>query len=262
MTRAAPSVREVLAEFLGTFLLQGIGGLCIANAVLSNKPANDLGMCIGFSLAISFSVALTYDISGGFINPAVSLVFFSFGDLSLLKLISYVVAQCLAAVCASLLVLVVYYDAIMAVDGSSHHFTFGNASTAHLFASFPADYLTLTGGLVDQTIGCALFIFLIVFIGDTRHGIPRLVRPLLFGLAFAAVTAGIGINAGYPLNPADLCSRLFIYTFVGYGPHVFEPLNGAWIWVPVVAPLIGALLGGWLYKFTIGCLLNDADRQL
>uniref|UniRef100_A0A1I7YFB8 Aquaporin n=1 Tax=Steinernema glaseri TaxID=37863 RepID=A0A1I7YFB8_9BILA len=192
----------------------------------------------------------------GFVNPAVSLVFFSFGELPPIKFIVFVIAQCLAAVCASVLVLIIYYDAIVHFDGGPQEFAFGNGTSAHLFAAFPADYLTLRGALVDQIIASALFIFLIVFISDPHHGIPELAQPHLFGVAFAAVATGIGINAGYPLNPADILSRIFIYVCVGYGPHVFEPLNGAWIWVPVVSPLVGALVGGWFYKLTIGTALK------
>ncbi|TMS32439.1 hypothetical protein L596_000273 [Steinernema carpocapsae] len=229
---AIPNVRAIFAELFGTFVLQGVGGLAIANAALGEKPVR---MCTGFSLAISFSVALTYEISGGFVNPAVALVFFSFKQLPLKTFLIYVAAQSLGAVCASCMVLAVYYDAIVAFDGGAQDFAFHNATSAHVFASFPAEYMSLRGGFVDQTFASALFIFLITFIADPNNDYPDRVRPLLFGAAFAAVAVGIGINTGYPLNPADLCSRIFIYALVGYGPHIFEPLNGAWIWVPVVA---------------------------
>ncbi|CAJ0960652.1 unnamed protein product, partial [Mesorhabditis belari] len=56
------------------------------------------------------------------------------------------------------------------------------------------------------------------------------------------------MNTGYAINPArDLGPRLFLWT-VGYGEDLFKSLNH-WYWlIPVLGPLIGAMLGGWLYK--------------
>jgi glycerol uptake facilitator-like aquaporin len=62
---------------------------------------------------------------------------------------------------------------------------------------------------------------------------------VLIGMSF-------GLNAGYAINPArDLGPRLF--TFVaGWGAEVFHAGNGWW-WVPLVAPPMGAVLGGYAY---------------
>ena len=62
----------------------------------------------------------------------------------------------------------------------------------------------------------------------------------------AAIGVAFGFNAGYAINPArDFGPRLF--TFVaGWGSDVFTA-GGGWWWVPIVAPIVGAILGAWLY---------------
>jgi aquaporin-3 len=65
-----------------------------------------------------------------------------------------------------------------------------------------------------------------------------------------AIGVAFGFNAGYAINPArDFGPRLF--TFVaGWGSGVFTA-GGGWWWVPVVAPIAGAILGAWLYDLLI-----------
>ena len=76
---------------------------------------------------------------------------------------------------------------------------------------------------------------------DERRAAGRLTRPLV-GLLVVGIGVAFGFNAGYAINPArDFGPRLF--TFVaGWGSGVFTAGNGWW-WVPIVAPVVGAILG-------------------
>jgi glycerol uptake facilitator-like aquaporin len=59
-----------------------------------------------------------------------------------------------------------------------------------------------------------------------------------------------GFNAGYAINPArDLGPRLFTF-LAGWGSEVFTA-GDSWWWVPIVAPCLGALLGGFAYDALI-----------
>jgi glycerol uptake facilitator-like aquaporin len=59
-----------------------------------------------------------------------------------------------------------------------------------------------------------------------------------------------GFNSGYAINPArDLGPRLFTL-IAGWGTDVFR-VGNQWWWVPIVAPCLGALLGGFLYDILI-----------
>ena len=65
------------------------------------------------------------------------------------------------------------------------------------------------------------------------------------------IGATFGFNAGYAINPArDFGPRLFT-AIAGWGSEVFHAGNGWW-WVPIVAPPIGGVLGGWVYDLFVG----------
>jgi glycerol uptake facilitator-like aquaporin len=108
------------------------------------------------------------------------------------------------------------------------------------------------GGFVDQIVGTALLVGVIFGITDSRNSpAPAGLAPVVVGLLVVLIGATFGFNSGYAINPArDFGPRLF--TFVGgWGAEVFRAGHGWW-WVPVVAPCIGAVLGGWVYDVFVG----------
>jgi glycerol uptake facilitator-like aquaporin len=71
------------------------------------------------------------------------------------------------------------------------------------------------------------------------------------GLLVVVIGMAFGFNAGYAINPArDLGPRVFTY-LAGWGSPVFSAGNGWW-WVPLVAPAMGGVLGGFVYDACIG----------
>ena len=87
-------------------------------------------------------------------------------------------------------------------------------------------------------------------LGDRRNAAPAAGGPVLVGALVAAIGMSFGFNAGYAINPArDLGPRLFT-ALAGWGGEVFRAGNGWW-WVPIVAPCIGGVLGGFVYDVLI-----------
>jgi len=124
-------------------------------------------------------------------------------------------------------------------------------ATAGIFATYPQPYLSLLGGFVDQVVGTALLVLVIFALGDTRNFAPEpRLGPVLVGAAVVLIGMSFGLNAGYAINPArDLGPRLFT-SVAGWGIDVFRAGNGWW-WVPLVAPPIGAVLGGYAYDTVV-----------
>jgi glycerol uptake facilitator-like aquaporin len=70
-------------------------------------------------------------------------------------------------------------------------------------------------------------------------------------LLVVAIGMTFGFNSGYAINPArDFGPRLFT-AVAGWGTEVFRAGHGWW-WIPVVGPLIGAVLGAWIYDVLVG----------
>ncbi|KJH50196.1 putative aquaporin-9 [Dictyocaulus viviparus] len=242
--------RALIAEFMGTALLLLIGNCVVAQSVLPRPKLNEMiGVNVGFGLAIAFGVAISAKISGGHINPAVSLMFLSFRQLAPVRFVLYTLVQTAGAFVGSALAYALYHEAINQFDGGVRTID-GVKGTAGIFASYPAAHLGLFNGLIDQIIATAVFCFLIAHITDKKNSYPTWLQPLLIGLSFVAVGAGFGYNCGYPCNPArDFGPRLFTF-IIGYGGDVFS--YKSWFWVPIVGPFIGALIGAWLYQLAIG----------
>ncbi|CAL2031085.1 hypothetical protein CAEBREN_22859 [Caenorhabditis brenneri] len=239
--------RAVLAEFTGTFLLCLIGLSVVAQKVLPRPEVNEfIGVNVGFGIAIVFGVAVSAKLSGGHINPAVSLAFLTVGQITVVQFIAYFFAQFLGAFFGAAVVYAVYNDAINVFDGGVRTVG-GPKDTAGIFASYPGPHLGLLNGFVDQFVATAVFVFLIAHIVDKRNSYPTWLQPILVGTGFVAIGAAFGYNCGYPVNPArDLAPRLFTALF--YGGAVFTK----WFWIPVVGPFVGAVVGIWLYYFLIG----------
>jgi glycerol uptake facilitator-like aquaporin len=92
----------------------------------------------------------------------------------------------------------------------------------------------------------------ILGITDSRNAPPPAgLAPVVVGLLVVGIGMAFGVNSGYAINPArDLGPRTFT-ALAGWGSEVFRAGN-YWWWVPVVAPLIGGVLGGWIYDLFVG----------
>jgi len=175
----------------------------------------------------------------------------------------YMLAQYTGAFLAALVLFLNNYEAIMAVDGGQHSASGATNSTGLIFATYPAPYLTIWGGLLDQIIGTAVLLFSLCAVNDqSNHGLESKHQPLAIALVVGIVCVSFNANCGAIFNPArDLSPRIVTYIF-SY-PLVWEPLNGLyWIVVGVIGPHLGAIIGLFGYKFTIGWALGCHERQL
>ncbi|RXM94392.1 Aquaporin-9 [Acipenser ruthenus] len=83
-------------------------------------------------------------------------------------------------------------------------------------------------------------------------------EPLMIGLIIMVIGVSMGLNCGYPVNPArDLGPRLFT-AIAGWGTEVFSA-GSHWWWIPVAGPLVGGMVGAVIYVLFIE--LHHADPQ-
>jgi MIP family channel proteins len=246
-------VREMLAEFLGTFVLIVFGVGVVAQTVLSKGSAGTiLSINIAWGLAVTMGCYVAAGITGAHLNPAVTLALAVHRRFPWGRVAPYVVAQLLGAFVASAVVFATYHEALAAFDGGTRQVT-GALGTAGIWATYPQPFLsTFPGGFIDQVVGTALLVAVIFGITDSRNSpAPAGLAPVVVGLLVLAIGAAFGFNSGYAINPArDFGPRLF--TFVaGWGGDVFRA-GHAWWWVPIVAPCMGGVLGGWVYDACVG----------
>uniref|UniRef100_A0A3B3TFR0 Aquaporin 9b n=1 Tax=Poecilia latipinna TaxID=48699 RepID=A0A3B3TFR0_9TELE len=198
--------------------------------------------------------------SGGHVNPAVSLAMVILGKLPLKKFPVYVAAQFLGAFAGSCAVFGLYYDALMDYTSGDLAVT-GENATANIFASYPAKHLSVLNGFVDQVIATGALVLCILAITDRKNiGAPKGMEPLCIGLTIMAIGVSMGLNCGYPINPArDLGPRLFT-AVAGWGMEVFRA-GGCWWWIPVAGPMVGGAVGAGIYFLFIDLHQPEPQKQ-
>ncbi|KAM3718228.1 Nephrocystin-1-like protein [Dirofilaria immitis] len=233
-----------------------IGTSIIAQFHLSKGTVNSwVQINIGWGFAITVSATSVSRLSGGHLNPAMSTLFFSMGALDILSFLIYIISQHIGAFCGAAATYAIYRDAINDYDGGFRAVK-GPNGTAQIFSTYPQSYMTHFGSYLDQTAGTGLLAFCVLSIIDPRNKIPPAAHPLLFGISLLVIGCGFGLNCGYPLNPArDFGPRIFTY-FI-YGNEVFTHPWSYWFLVPIIAPIIGALIGGWFYILLLGSHIPD-----
>jgi len=250
------NVRILLAEFWGTFILTSFGIGANAQSVCSNHAVpngNIITITLGWGLGIAMGIYSSINVSGGHINPAVTLAMASLGKVQWRKVPFYMIGQCLGAFCGSFAVWIVYYDSLNNHDQGVRCVPYCKDSTGDIWATYPLAHVNTFQGLADQIFSTALFVGMICAITDERNaGVPKAVVPIIIGLAFVGILDSYAYNCGASLNPArDLMPRIFT-AIAGWGGAPFTFRGGNWFWVPVIGPFIGGVLGAWVYTLLIG----------
>ena len=250
--RARGLMGELAAEFAGTLILILIGVGVVAQVVAGGLGNHD-SIAWAWGLAVVLGVYVAGRISGAHLNPAVSVALAAFGGFPWRKVLPYALAQTLGAFVAALLVRWNYTEVLAKIDPGHTIKSQGVFSTLPGNGTLPVH---LWGGFRDQIIGTAILMFLILAVTDLRNSAPLAnMAPVVVGLIVVAIGMAWGTDAGYAINPArDFGPRLASF-ITGYGTAFRDQYGDLYFWVPIVAPIIGGLVGAWLYKVLIGRFL-------
>ena len=214
---------KLVAEFIGTFTLIFIGVGAIAADHATNGALGLTGIALAHGLAIAVMVSATAAISGGHLNPAVTLGLLAAGKVRGGTALSYIVAQCLGAIVAAFLVKMAmpgaWLDAVgMGTPALGDGVTVGQAVVMEVILTF---------FLMFVVYGTAV---------DAR-------APKMAGL-FIGLTVALDITAGGPVSGAAMNPARHL------GPAL---LGGGLqnVWIYWVGPILGAVLAALIYKGTI-----------
>jgi len=260
--KRTPLLGECSAEFFGTMLLILFGVGVVAQVVtggaeLGTAPGSTgdyNSIAWGWGLGVTMAVFVAGRLSGAHLNPAVTVALAAFKGFPVRKVLPYISAQVLGAFAAALVVRVVYADAINRVDPGH------TKATQGIFSTSPDIGISMSTAFLDQIVGTAILVAVIFALTSAVNNPPLSnTAPLFIGLLVVGIGLGWGANAGYAINPArDFAPRLASW-ITGYGDAWYSA-NGPYLyfWVPIVAPLIGGLIGGALFVFCIEKFLPEA----
>ena len=226
-------------ELIGTALLVVLGDGVVANVVLSKTKGNNGGLIaitIGWSMAVFVGVYASADASGAHLNPAVTIALAYAGKISWSLVATYIAAQFIGAIIGAFLVWLAY----------KQHFDETQDADAKLavFCTAPAKRNALHNFLTE-CIGTFVFMFAVLSITKSASSLGSL-NALPVALVVLAIGLSLGGPTGYAINPArDLGPRIV---------HFLLPIKNkrnsdwAYSYIPVIAPIIGALLAVVVYN--------------
>ncbi|MBN9382766.1 MAG: aquaporin family protein [Chitinophagaceae bacterium] len=226
-------------EFIGTGMLIVLGQGVVANVVLPKSKGQNSGWIVisfGWAIAVFVGVYCSAASSRAHLNPAVTLAFAFLGKFPWAMVPTYIAGQLLGAMTGSLLAYLTYRGHY-AQPGDPD----GKLAT---FCTAPAIRHTVDN-LITEIIGTFVLILGVLYITS-----PSSTLGSLDALPVALLVLGIGLSlggpTGYAINPArDLGPRIM---------HVLLPIPGkrdsnwSYAWVPVVGPVVGALLAAVVFK--------------
>ena len=220
-------MKRYISELIGTMVLVlfGCGSAAIAGSVLGN-----VGIALAFGLSIVAMAYVIGDISGCHINPAVSIGMWIDGRLETKDLVMYIVFQCIGAIIGIGLLAFIINSAP----------TLGGYTATGLgqngFGAASSVGLNVTGAIIVEII--LTFVFVFTVLGVTKKAENGAVAGIVIGLTLAFVhIMGIPLT-GTSVNPArSIAPALFI------GGQALQQ-----VWVFIVAPIIGAIIAGTLFK--------------
>lgn len=237
-----------IAEFIGTMILILLGDGVVANVLLRNSKGENSGWIVitfGWGMAVAMAVYAVGSISGAHINPAVTVGLASIGAFDWAQVPGYIIAQVLGAFTGAVLVWLAYLPHWAETDDAG--LKLGVFSTAPAIRSTAAN-------IICEIIGTAMLVFGVLGIvnngtvigGDLAAVFSTGFAPLLVGLLVLGIGLSLGGPTGYAINPArDLGPRI---------AHAILPIAGkggsdwGYAWIPVVAPLIGGVIGAVLWN--------------
>jgi glycerol uptake facilitator protein len=262
------------AEMLGTFLLVFFGCGAVHSAVLTAAQSGLWQVAIVWGLAIMIAVYVCGGISGGHINPAITLALAAWGRFDKSRVPAYITAQVVGAVAAAALLFFLYGPQLTAreVAKGVRRGDPGSEITAMCYGEyFPNPGPISTGGgfydvgvhdelksrvshgiaFVAELIGTLVLALAVFALTDPRNtAAPRPeLAPVFIGLTVAALISIIAPLTQACFNPArDFGPRLFAY-YAGWGQVAIPGPNGiGFLTVYILAPVIGAWLGAGLYE--------------
>ena len=229
------------AEVIGTGLLILLGNGVVAGVLLSQSKAENAGWIVitfGWGMAVMVGVFAVGQFSGAHLNPAVTLGFAVIGNTPWEDVPKYLGGEFVGAFIGATLVWASYLPHWGATEDPGLKLA--------CYSTAPAIRNT-AANIICEIVGTFVLVFgVLAFFANPDTAATGL-GGLLVGLLVFAIGLSLGGPTGYAINPArDLGPRIMhaILPIAGKGPS-----DWGYAWIPVVAPIIGGILGALAFDW-------------
>jgi aquaporin Z len=223
-------MKKLVAEFIGTlWLVLGGCGSAVLAAAFPDLGIGFAGVALAFGLTVVTMAYAIGHISGCHLNPAVSIGLWIGGRFDKKELIPYIIAQVLGGIAGA----GILYLIASGKDG----FSLTGGFAANGYGEHSPDGYSMLAALVTEIV--MTFMFLIVILGATHSKAPKGFAGLAIGLSLTLIHLISIPVTNTSVNPARSTSQAI---FVG------DWAMGQ-LWLFWVAPIVGAILAGLIYKY-------------
>lgn len=257
---------QCIAEMLGVFfiVLFGVGSVC--NAVLNEYNSGLWQVTVVWGLGVALAIYVTTGVSGGHLNPAVSLAFAIFrpDDFPWSKLLPYWLAQYMGGILGGAFNLLLFGSQFRRFEIKAP-FSRGDPKSV-LTASAFGEYFPNPGygGIVEkgsvgilfalfiEAWGTGILMFVLFAFYDKRAKVMRnaALLPFWVGFVIAVVMTLHAPLTQTGLNPASDFGPRIVAALAGWGRIAIPgPRSGFWIYI--LGPHLGAIVGAALYDIAI-----------
>ncbi|KAI8970940.1 aquaporin-like protein [Pilobolus umbonatus] len=242
--------REYLAEFLGTLVLvMLVCGLSAEKTLNVDSTRSALTSSVAAGFALLAGICISGHISGGHINPAVTVTLAVFCNFPFRKVPGYILSQFLGAFTGAALLYSIIEPAITQFDHGERQIA-GEFGTAGIFGTYAPDYVGIASAFASEIVGTALFLVLILATGHQGNTLFHAGQAIMISASLLVLILCLGFTSGFSLNPARDLGPRFFAAIAGWSFDVFS-VNNYYFFVPMFGPIIGGLLGGVVYMIFV-----------
>jgi glycerol uptake facilitator protein len=254
----------VIGEFVGTFLLVFFGCGSVCAAVTTGAQVGVFQVAIVWGLGIATAIYLTASLSGAHLNPAVTISLAVWGDFPKGRVPGYVATQMAGAFVSAAMLYVIFGGAITEFEIRNNivRGEVGSEASAMVFGEYypnplgkpfketNLDRMRPWRAFTAEVVGTAILLLVIFCTTDANNkNNPQILTAATIGLTITLLISLLGPLTMACFNPArDFGPRLFS-SLAGWGSIPFTANGIGWLTVYIVAPIIGGLLGGGIYRF-------------
>lgn len=232
-------IRKLIAESIGTFALTFIGAGAIITTTWTGGQPGLVGIALAHGVILAIAVSATMNVSGGHINPAVTVAMLATGRIGPGAALQYILAQCAGASAAGFLLFVVF-----GMLGKGDGYITGSAAAAQTALGTPHfSERTLSAGLaMIVEIGLTFLLVFAVFGTAVDERAPKIGG---FGIG---LTVCVDILMGGPITGAAMNPARAFGTLLAGGPATDHLWSQHWVyWLgPVTGGIIAAVVYDWL----------------
>ena len=252
---------ECISEFIGSWILIFIGCGSVASLVLSGAIISQWEIGIIWGLGVTMAIYITGAVSGTHINPAVTIALMVHRDFPKKKVIPYIVAQICGCFVGAATVYFLFKNLFVSFESANNivRASSDGLATAGIFSTYPNSALSSIEALFVEIIITMFLMMVILAVGEAKNSAKPAANlaPVMIGLTIAIIGSSFGVLTGFAMNPArDLGPKLFAM-IAGWGVDALGP--DMYFWVPIVGPIIGAVLAGFVFDKGVKKYMDDEE---